>query len=94
MKEAHLEYRGGFISQRELRAGWAWRRRQVYYYEVVIGTHWLLWRIRSDDEALRILCEKVDELLDTEKRAEAFSQERQAVLDERSKIMREIENGL
>jgi hypothetical protein len=49
------------------------------------------WRFRSDEEALNLLCERVDEYLDRSARLAALAAARQTQLQEREQVLTEME---
>lgn len=95
-----LTYRGGEI--RRCGGAWGWRVGVgMYGWEIDCGyppmsptcvVRWAVlgWRIRSDEEALRILCEAVDEYWDKCDRAARLVKERQEELSAREAIMRDL----
>ena len=79
------------------RFGWQWRwtDNKGSYASVWFRRPFpLCWRFRSDEEAIRILCEQVDEILDGKYRNQQLLNQRQQALKEREEVLREIETDL
>lgn len=91
-----IRYRGGGIQHDSYGASWSWypgyashtpaKRVYTHLFGVI--------RCRSDDEAIRILCEWVDAMLDAASRREAFIKERQDDLKAREEALQAVERTL
>ena len=85
----NLTYRGGTIWRDYF--GFNWSGPRVGYvaawYRLAFP---LLFRFRSEEEALRILCERVDAFIDANDNAERLCKAWQAELQAREAVMRDI----
>jgi hypothetical protein len=85
-------YRNGLIGKWSREWGWD-STRMFDSTRMSVRTHLLFRRVRSDDEAIRLLCDKVDAYLDELARVNALVETRQQELRDRERAMQEVERG-
>jgi hypothetical protein len=85
-------YRNGLIGKWSRSREWWWSHHDST--RMSVRTHLLFCRVRSDDEAIRLLCDKVDAHLDELARVNALVETRQQELRDRERAVQEVERGM